>query len=99
MAQSFLLNGLLAYIVLVFGLLGLQQLITALVFFYLCFAILAVWEVWAVTGIVRRALRFYREPHPAFGRPAARRAIAVTVIVIAAALVIGTLSDVRLLFK
>ena len=93
LARSFLLNGLVAYIVLVFGLLALQQLITSIYFYYACFVIIIVWEIWAAVGILRSARRVWRAPDPTYPHPAALRIFILLAGAITIAAVAGTLSE------
>lgn len=57
LAKSFLLNGLLAYLVLIICLVALGTVLTSQVFVFLGLAIFSVWAVWASVGIVRCSLR------------------------------------------
>ena len=94
---SFLVNGLAAYVVLVFGLLALGQIITSIYFFYLSFAIIVVWEIWAAVGILRSARRVWRAPDPNYPHPRALRIFIVLAVAITVSAVIATLSDLRML--
>ncbi|HZP99228.1 MAG TPA: hypothetical protein VFB13_06805 [Reyranella sp.] len=95
--RSFLLNGLLAYVVLVFGLLALQQVFTTIYLFYASFVIIIAWQIWATVGILRSALRVWRAPDPAYPHPSALRFFIVLAVLITIAAAIGTLSDLDVL--
>ncbi len=97
--QSFLLNGLLAYIVLVFGLLALQEIFITIYLFYASFVIVFMWEIWAAVGIFRSAHRVWHAPDPFYPHPTALRLFIGLAVAITIAGIVGTLSDLPLLFK
>ena len=97
--RSFLVNGLLAYVVLVFSLLVLQEIITSIHFFYASFVLIIVWEIWAAVGILRSALRIWRAPDPSYPHPAALRVFIPLAVAITVAAVIGTLTELPPLLK
>ena len=97
--QSFLLDGLAAYVVLVFGLLALQEVFTSIYVFYASFVIVFMWVIWAAVGILRSALRVWRAPDPSYPHPAALRLFIGLAVAITIAGLVGTLSDLPLLFR
>ena len=99
LVKSFLVNGLLAYIVLGMAFPGLGLLIRSQFNVYIGFFVLMLWEVWAVVGIVRSAFRTFREPRSTLGAFWARRGIAVVAVLLSAAFVYGTVADIRMLLR
>ena len=99
LAKSFLVNGVLGYIVFVAVGLGLWQFVTWQPADASGLVLFLAWMVWATVGIVRSAFRTYREPRSTFGPVVARRGFAVLAIVLTAAFVYYTLADARILFR
>ncbi|TMJ27051.1 MAG: hypothetical protein E6G95_12070 [Alphaproteobacteria bacterium] len=99
LAKSFLVNGLLGFLVLGLGLPGLGQLLPYQAFNYVAVFIWFVWEIWAAVGIVRCVFRTFREPRSTFGPVTIRRGFAAIALFATVAFVVGTLPDLLLLLQ
>lgn len=99
LVKSFLVNGVLAFIVLGMAFPALGLLIRSQIFVYIGLFVLMLWEVWAVVGIVRSAFRTLREPRSTLGPFWARRGFAVIAVLLSAAFVYGTIADIRMLLR
>lgn len=97
--KSVLVNGVLAFVVLGIALPGLGVFITSQLFAYGALCVWVIWEIWAVVGIVRCAFRTFREPRSTLGPSWARRGFAVLGVTFSAALVYGTIMDIRMLLR
>jgi hypothetical protein len=99
MARSFLVNGVLGFVVLGLGVPGLGQLITLRDFVYVGMAVWIAWEIWAVVGIVRCAFRVFRKPRPHTGLLWTDRGLAVLALAVVVLFVYGTIADMGLMLK
>lgn len=97
LVKSFLVNGVLAYVVLALAIPGLALVAASKAVAYVLVPVWPIWEIWAVVGIVRCALRTFREPRSTLGPFLTRRGFAVLAVLLSAAFVYGTIADIRML--
>ena len=94
LAQSFLVNGVLGYIVLIALLVGGSRGIASRAFDYAGIAVFAAWQIWSIVGILRCVLRHFREPHSVI-----QRVLAVLVLAVMAIVIYGIVTDLRMLAR
>jgi hypothetical protein len=99
LVKSFLVNGVLAFVMLGMALPGLTLFGTSNIIAYIGLSVVLIWETWAVVGIVRCAFRTFREPRSTLGPFWARRGFAVLAVLVSAAFVYGTIGDIRMLLR
>jgi hypothetical protein len=94
LALSFLVNGVLGYIVLLTVLIGGSHATHSKAFDYAGIGVFAAWLIWALVGILRCVVRLLREPHSAL-----QRALAVLVAAVVAIVLYDMVGDLRLLLR
>ena len=94
LARSFLVNGVLGYVVLIALLVGGSQIIDSKAFNYAGISVFAAWQVWSLVGILRCILRLFREQHSIF-----QRMLAVLVLVVVAIVVYEIISDLGMIAR
>ena len=98
LTKSALLNGLIAYLILVSAFLGGFQFIPYKGFVYFVVAVFIGWTFWAVVGIVRCALRIISSKHPSRLHRVLATFAAIVAAICALAFLVVTAEDVFYLF-
>jgi hypothetical protein len=98
LARSFLVNGLLGFIVVPLVFVALGYVIRAEAFVYVGFCLILVWLVWAAVGIVRCAIAIFRRPSSLLLRFAAALVMILTAVALYG-LTEGLTGDIRALWK
>ncbi len=94
LAQSFLVNGVLGYVVLIALFVGGSQAIDSRAFDYAGIGVFAAWQIWSIVGILRCVLRHFREPHSVI-----RRVLAMLVLAAMAIVIYEIVNDLRMLVR
>lgn len=82
LAKSFLLNGIVGYIVALAVVIGISQFFVSQAISVAGFGFFCLWQIWAIAGVLRCALRIFREPHSILQRMFAVAAVLATAVVI-----------------
>jgi hypothetical protein len=99
LVRSFLVNGLLVLVVLMFALPGLGLVFTSQTFVHVGLGTFIVWEIWVAVGIFRCALRTFRGPRSTLVRAWAHRGVAVVAVALSAGAVYFTIADIQMLLR
>ena len=89
MAKSILLNGLLAYVLLVAAFVSAGQVLTSPLFFFAGMAVFLAWGAWAIVGIGRCAIKSLRADDSSF----LRKVVAVFALILVVTVVVFSLRD------